>query len=457
MNSSAGTVRVTTRAAARVASRLGPLAARAVASLLLLLLLLLHAFGGAQSAAPWRALYSGQVEGPAVTTVTLDLARADDGFAFGRLISGTDTYEGAGSYDEASSSFDLTLVHVAVPMPFSESVAWAQAASALSDPAADGATDDVAEGAADDTTDGATAEAIPDPSDVVRLTGELAVDWADDGATVSVELGRNGGTAEPEVGTLTRLAQYATLQLSEGRIDASTTYPRFSPGPFDVGDALSEGIMGRFWEFVLTGRDTLDKGDGLGWGYTSDSATNVAGFATAPEQAEGDGGAYVSLVTFVHTYLGGAHPNLNSYSQLLRVGDAQEEFALDDLFAADSGWFEHLSGLVTASLAAQGAQWFVAEEGAGGGDEGADGDESDGGNGGDEASGEASIGTPQVTLDVADLRSFSLSAAGMTIYFDPYVAGPYVQGSFRVLVPFEELLAYAVLGGPLEAFAASSR
>src|SRR5690606_38818020 len=57
------------------------------------------------------------------------------------------------------------------------------------------------------------------------------------------------------------------------------------------------------------------------------------------------------------------------------------------------------------------------------------------------------------SLTTDDLAAFTLDAAGLTFHFSPYAMGPYVQGSFRVTLPFEALAGLAADDGPVAAFA----
>lgn len=348
----------------------------------LLPLLLTLAFAQGQSPLAWRALYLGAVGGE---PVTLDLAIADDGVAFARLTlhATAETLDGAGRSDPDSGALELAFAP-ATDAPPSVALDYAFLRSTA-----------------------AAAEPAPDPE--LLLTGTRHLEWTDDGDELTVALTRPGG--RPAHGTLARSAQYVSVTLREGRIEAGYALPRFAAAP-GLARRLETAARERMTAFVAEGRALIDAGDGLGWGWTQHEATDVMGAA----------GEYLSLLTSFYYYTGGAHPNSHAESLLVRVTrDGARAVPLAELFAAGSGWLERVGALVLEDLAAQEAAWVT------------NGDVSE--------------------LSEADLGVFTLGPTGLTFHFAPYAMGPYAQGPFRVTLPYAALTALAAPDGPLPAFA----
>ncbi len=217
----------------------------------------------------------------------------------------------------------------------------------------------------------------------------------------------------PVTGTLERVAQYAYASLSEGRIDASYAYPRFLQGPRALNELLERAAADRLASFVEEGRAIVDEGNGLGWGWTQEESVEL--MATA--------GPYMSLLTGFYYYLGGAHPNSHTESLLVEVeGDDVRVLALSELFAGGAPWLERMDELVLPDLAAQEASWVTSGE--------------------------------VTELTAQDLAAFTLGPDGLTFHFAPYHMGPYVQGAFRVTLPYEAVADLAAPDGALAAFTA---
>lgn len=324
--------------------------------------------------------------------VALDLTLGEDGFAYGRLtLAGFGRpLAGAGTHGE-DGSFSLLLREALTAEPTSVAIDLAyHADQASANPPAAG------------------------PRPAARLTGTRNLEWTDDGATVQVELEHQDGASAPEgAGTLERVAQYAFGSVVEGRIDVSYAYPRFGSGAGALNELLERGASERLGMWLADGRDMVDGGEGLGWAWTHSESVDLMGAA----------GPYRSLLSSFYYYTGGAHPNGHGESMLLEVGEGTVRLLeLTELFGPEAEWRAHLSGTVLASLAEQEA---------------------------------AAVLSGEITqLNEQDLATFTLGPAGLTFHFAPYAVGPYVQGSFRVTLAYEELMPLAAPGGALEAFAA---
>ena len=220
-------------------------------------------------------------------------------------------------------------------------------------------------------------------------------------------------SAPEGAGTLERVAQYAFGSVVEGRIDVSYAYPRFGSGAGALNELLERGASERLGMWLADGRDMVDGGEGPGWAWTHSESVDLMGAA----------GPYRSLLSNFYYYTGGAHPNGHGESMLLEVGEGTVRLLeLAELFGPEAEWRAHLSGTVLASLAEQEA---------------------------------AAVLSGEITqLNEQDLATFTLGPAGLTFHFAPYAVGPYVQGSFRVTLAYEELMPLAAPGGALEAFAA---
>lgn len=323
--------------------------------------------------------------------VTLDLALGANEFAFGRLTraGSPEVLDGVGTHDLEEATVQLELRIATAPLATSVALDYAYL---------DGQNPDVLGGGAG-------------PVSAV-LNGTRSVDWSNDGDTMEATL--QFIEAGSVSGTLTRVAQYAYGNLVEGRIDLGYAYPRFGTDNNELDARLEEAAVGRLTDWAQEGRGLLDddQGGGLGWAWTHSESTDLQGAA----------GAYLSLLTSFYYYTGGAHPNSHSQSLLVRKTESGvQAVELAELFDPSTDWLAEVTSQVVADLAAQGAEWVV---------------------------------TGEVTADAGlELATFTLEPAGLTFHFDPYAVGPYVQGAFRVTLPYADLTQLAAAGGALETFA----
>jgi hypothetical protein len=111
-------------------------------------------------------------------------------------------------------------------------------------------------------------------------------------------------------------------------------------------------------------------------------------------------------MTFAYT--GGAHPNrwYECRTFGLRNGRAAR-LKLQDFLPAGADPMEVANRLVIPRLKAMKASWFVE-------------------------------GT-RTSLEPEEVENFVVTPAGITWIFDPYAAGPYVEGEFFVKVPWSEI------------------
>lgn len=336
---------------------------------------------------PWRAVYAGQLGGE---YVLIDLARTGDGQATARVLLQARGLSLTGSGAEAEDG-TITIDLRATDMR--DSPSFAILYSLLP-------SDQPAEGEA-----GAV---------LAHLQALRHDEWTDDGAVLSTALtfAAPAGSADALEGDLARAAQYAYLSLSEGRIETSAVWPRFSSAALkDLEQEQESDGYAELRAFVADGRANVDSLE-LGWGWTEDTYRDVMGVA----------GSYVSILRSSTNYTGGAHPN-TGYGSTLFDTSTNSYLSLVDVFD-DDDWQTPVLELVTADLRAQGAAWL---------EEGAD-------------------SAVAVTLTAADLATFTLGPTGLSFVFDPYAVGPYAQGTFQVTLPYAALAGLAREDGPLAAF-----
>jgi hypothetical protein len=134
----------------------------------------------------------------------------------------------------------------------------------------------------------------------------------------------------------------------------------------------------------------------------------------------------VSLKCRLSFYTGGAHPN-TEYGAENRVlsGGVSQEVRLTDLFLQDAPVFAELSRLCTKELARQRAPWVL--------------------------DGSAKL------FAQAKAHPFTLSPAGITFIFAPYVVGPYSNGAYSATVPWSAIEPMLNPAGPARYFRAAPK
>lgn len=244
---------------------------------------------------------------------------------------------------------------------------------------------------------------------VLKATRDM--DFADEGRQLTGTF--RWSTGEPMDLEVQRVATSAVWSFEQGRISSSAVLPYFSVRP-ELSQWFERDALSAWRAFVTEGRDLAAEGV-IGWGWYREERMQVAGAA----------GDLISVLSTVDTYTGGAHPNTFHHSYLLRAGrTGVVRLELADLFGRQSRWLVRLSDLVLEGLREQQATWVV------------DGQ--------------------VVRLNEDDLAVFTLTAQGVTFHFSPYLMGPYVQGTFRVTLPFEALIDLATPDSPLATFASGT-
>ncbi len=262
------------------------------------------------------------------------------------------------------------------------------------------------------------AATSPDAAPDTRLRDTAAVlmatrdvDFADEGRTLTGTF--RWSTGEPSDLVVARVATSVRWEFEQGRISSTAVLPYFDTSP-DLNRWLEADALPAWRSFVAEGRSLAEDGV-IGWGWYREERLQVAGGA----------GDLLSILSTVDTYTGGAHPNAFHHSHLLRAGrDGVVDVQLADLFAGRSRWLPRLSDLVLDGLRRQQAAWVVDGQVA--------------------------------SLTEDDLAVFTLTARGITFHFSPYLMGPYVQGTFRVTLPYYDVVDLAAADSPLLTFASGT-
>ncbi|MCC6483492.1 MAG: DUF3298 and DUF4163 domain-containing protein [Armatimonadetes bacterium] len=197
----------------------------------------------------------------------------------------------------------------------------------------------------------------------------------------------------------------------KGQWTAKIVYPRFggdSPLAITANKTLEEASRKALDEFRTEAEENFD------------SRTAVAAFETesltvlsvATEQI-------ISLYIRTYEFTGGAHPN--TFYQPMTFGYANgkaSRLKLQDLFKKDVNALQIVSELVIPKLRSLNASAVT--------------------------DGEVTALTPQMA------ESFVVTPNGLTFLFEPYAVGAYAEGSFFVKIPFADLRANLLLGGPAD-------
>lgn len=124
-------------------------------------------------------------------------------------------------------------------------------------------------------------------------------------------------------------------------------------------------------------------------------------------QVEMIGKDFISISFGESTYLGGAHPNFQSYSLNYNLKNGKT-FELKDMFKKNAGYLKTISAFSIMKISEkQGEKTEWIETGAAAKDKNFD--------------------------------SWTISQNGLKFLFDPYQVGPYAAGSFEVMMPYESL------------------
>ena len=260
-------------------------------------------------------------------------------------------------------------------------------------------------------TDGGLTLTLTSPQGTAEGTvqGKRSSAPNDDGRTFrgSLDLGGTSRTLD-----LRRVAQFVDVDVREGPIHVQMSYPSFAGDTLSsLNPSIEPGARARLETFVAQGRQAQAAGE-LFHGWELVSSTRVEGMA----------GSYVSVLTRRYAYTGGAHGNHTFSAHTWQLGaPGPRSLVLSDLFRPGAPYLARLGPLILADLRARNASWVV------------DGQVS--------------------SLTAKDLELFSLTPAGLAFTFPPYAMGPYVQGTFTVVVPYARLLDLALPQGAIDAFA----
>lgn len=193
--------------------------------------------------------------------------------------------------------------------------------------------------------------------------------------------------------------------------DATAAWPRFlDPDPFwtAVNGWLEQEAAGRMDPFVRWSWEELK--DIWNW---PDRGFSGKYYLECRWDVVWRTNQLVSLLEFHDTYLGGIHGMHGYRGANFQWSDGRlRELALADFFRPDSGWLQHLHGLVTEDLRRQEAEWY----------------------------------SEAATNAIAD-REFTFNAQGLQLYYDPYEVGSYAAGAFTVHLPWERLAALLPTNG----------
>jgi len=130
----------------------------------------------------------------------------------------------------------------------------------------------------------------------------------------------------------------------------------------------------------------------------------------------------ISMMNEVYHFTGGAHGMTFHTSMNLKVGkNGVTAFAIDQIFKKGTGWEKVVSDYVIRDLKARGADWVV--------------------------SGEVR------EVPAKNMNRFTVSPAGIDLFFGPYEMGSYAQGTWVVLVPWSACKGLVDPNGPVAAIA----
>lgn len=213
--------------------------------------------------------------------------------------------------------------------------------------------------------------------------------------------------------SLVKIAEFVTIDIEQSRIKASSSYPFFIQDSLEpVNRLLQETFIERQIDFLREGQDMLRAGELLN-GWFLDSSVTISYSADD----------LLSLEESIYAYTGGAHGTIGLVSHnLLLEASGLRILELRDMFARQTDFMAVLSPHILAELRQQEAAWVL-------------------------------DGTV-TALHESDLRTFSISPRGLSFTFEPYLMGPYAQGSFEVLVGYDVLVSLIDPSSPIYRFMA---
>ncbi|MGX2038680.1 DUF3298 domain-containing protein [Methylocaldum sp. MU1018] len=218
--------------------------------------------------------------------------------------------------------------------------------------------------------------------------------------------------------TLERIATIRALRDED--VDAETEYPVFDEPRFarlnerleaEARQTLAENAQSvRSWREEMQDVSEPERLDHL----TAQTSCDIQ--IAGPD--------LVSMLWTHYEYSGGAHGNTNfdTGNYVLGAEGSVRKIGLWDLLEKSPKTLKKLSAMLTADLERQKASWVI---------------------------------QGQIKNFVQDLGKASIPVtvipAGLVFHFSPYAVGPYVEGSFRVVIPKRSLAEFRRRNGPLAA------
>jgi hypothetical protein len=213
---------------------------------------------------------------------------------------------------------------------------------------------------------------------------------------------------------LTKIADFPTVTLSvKDKYEASYIFPYFlaeTKSAREISEKLAKEAAAEKKKFVAEADEFFKTRNSAG-GWQEDYSISIEYYS--PE--------LIGLSGEVYSYTGGAHGNTHYISSNYWIKDGKATLlSLTDLFKPKSDFIKALSDFCINDLRKQKAGWVV--------------------------DGELKV------LKAEDLNKFIVSPRGITFAFAPYTAGPYVEGSYFVVVGYGDLKGMINPAGPLKEF-----
>lgn len=200
---------------------------------------------------------------------------------------------------------------------------------------------------------------------------------------------------------LTKVSDFVSSKVTKGdKIESSLLYPKFisdDQGLKMINSELSKNFKTEQDKFLKEAKEFFSTEDSAG-GWEDKRSYSIAYYSLG----------LISLVGEVYSYTGGAHGNTYYISSNYSIKEGKAELLkLSQLFNSGSDYLKALSKYCINDLLVKKAGW---------------------------------VENGEITSFKEDeLGVFAISPEGLKFAFAPYAVGPYVQGSFFVTVPFEEI------------------
>ena len=213
-----------------------------------------------------------------------------------------------------------------------------------------------------------------------------------------------------------------TEEMRMGFIEVHIAHPVFSGaakhrGLQDVQMIVDNEVWGAaasIWGDPVdpTSDDSEFEPDAPWWSWEHFSEVSVRYYSTS----------LISMMNEVYHFTGGAHGMTFHTSMNLKVDkNGATAFTIDQVFEKGTGWEKAISDYVIRDLKARGADWVVSGE----------------------------------VQDVPrkNMNRFTVSPAGIDLFFGPYEMGSYAQGTWVVLIPWSACKGLVDPNGPVAAIA----